>query len=60
MKIEIDMEKCIGEGICVQMCPEGVLEIQDEKCRVVNMDACTECKACEVSCDYDALQCIDE
>ncbi|MDY6861673.1 MAG: 4Fe-4S binding protein [Thermodesulfobacteriota bacterium] len=60
MKIEIDLEKCIGEGYCVQICPNEVLELKDEKSHVVNMDACTECRACEVACDYEALKCIEE
>ena len=60
MKIVVDEDLCIGEGICVQMCPEGVLAIENDKCKVVNMSACIECKACEVNCDYGALKCIDE
>ena len=60
MEIIIDEEKCIGDALCVDICPEGVLEMDGEKPRVANMDACSQCKACEVSCEYDALHCIDE
>jgi len=30
-KIEVDEEKCIGCGDCVDMCPVDVYEMQDEK-----------------------------
>ena len=60
MKIVVDADSCIGCGICVDMCPEGVLEIEDDITTVVNMDDCIECKACEVNCEYDAIKCVDE
>ena len=63
MKIEINREECIGLdgncGSCVQICPEGVLEIVDNKAMVVNIERCTECRACEVACEYSILKCID-
>ena len=60
MRIIIDAEKCIGCGICSEMCPEGVLALENEIARVVKLDDCIECKACEVNCEYDAVKCIDE
>ena len=56
MEIIIDKEKCIGCGVCVEMCPGEVLELgEDEKVFVANKDECTECKACEVNCEYEAI-----
>ena len=60
MRIEVDLEKCIGEGICVDLCDYGVLELKDGKCRVVNIEACTGCKGCEVACEYGALHVYEE
>ena len=64
MKIVIDTDACIGEsacgGICVQMCPEGVLAIENDKPVGVDEEACTDCKACEMSCDYDAISHVEE
>lgn len=56
MEIVIDKEGCTGYGTCVGICPEGVLEIgEDEKVYVTNNE-CTECKACEVNCEYNAIR----
>ena len=60
MKIVVDPDGCIGCEICVEMCPEDVLEMQDDIATVVNPDDCIECKACEVNCEYDAIKCVDE
>ncbi len=59
MEIVIDEERCVGCGICVQMCPEEVLAMEGEKARVVNKEQCEECKACEVNCEYEAIKCIE-
>jgi NAD-dependent dihydropyrimidine dehydrogenase PreA subunit len=60
MKIVVNEEECIGCGICSDMCPEDVLKVDEEEiCRVVRPEDCTECKACEVNCEYEAIQCAD-
>ena len=60
MKIEIDKDRCLGDGICVNLCPEEVLEMRDNFPVTVHKERCTECKACEVNCDYTALRCVEE
>lgn len=60
MKIEIDKDRCLGDGMCVDLCPEEVLEMKDGYPAMADRDRCTECRACEVSCEYEALKCIDE
>lgn len=57
MDIVVDKELCVGCGICVEMCPEEVLELRDEIATVVNLDNCIECEACQVNCEYEAIQC---
>lgn len=57
MQILIDTEKCIGCGLCVEMCPEGgVLAMEDEISKVVNIDRCSGCRSCEVNCEYGAVK----
>ncbi len=59
VEIKIDEEKCTGCGTCVDICPVGVLEIQDEKSKVVNLDECLVCRACEVQCSETAIEIIE-
>ena len=62
MKVIVNEDECIGCGICAEMCPEDVLEVDEEEeiCIVARPDDCIECEACSVNCEYDAIQCIQE
>jgi len=62
MKVIINEDECIGCGICAEMCPEDVLEVDEEKevCIVARPDDCIECEACAVNCEYEAIQCVEE
>jgi electron transfer flavoprotein alpha subunit len=51
--LEIDKEKCIGCGACVETCPFGALSLVDDLA-VVN-DKCTACGACLLACPVHAL-----
>ena len=53
--ISIDQEKCNGCGICVPDCPEGALQIIDEKARLVGDLLCDGLGACLQSCPEDAI-----
>jgi len=44
--IEVDVEKCIGCGDCVDICPVDVYEMQDEKSVPVNTEECIGCESC--------------
>ena len=49
----VDELKCTGCGGCIYMCPVGVLEIFDTKCRV--HEGCIDCGVCEDVCNWKAI-----
>jgi electron transfer flavoprotein alpha subunit len=53
MGIWVDLDKCIGCGNCVSLCPFGLLEITGEKVQL--SDGCNLCGACQEGCDCDAI-----
>ncbi|MBE0524368.1 MAG: 4Fe-4S binding protein [Methanosarcinales archaeon] len=53
--IEIDLDKCMGAGECVDVCPVEVFELVDEKSTAPNIVECTECCLCVDSCPADAI-----
>lgn len=56
-KITIDLDKCNGDGICVDVCPTGVFEMDTSsgKSKVVNLEECIECLACQDQCPEGAI-----
>jgi len=44
--LELDVEKCIGCGMCGIVCPHTVFKVENPKARIVDQDACMECGAC--------------
>jgi NAD-dependent dihydropyrimidine dehydrogenase PreA subunit len=54
-QIDVDEEKCIGCGECVEVCPSDVYEIQDEKSVVVNEEECVGCESCLEVCEQEAI-----
>ena len=50
--VEIDVEKCTGDEECVNVCPAGVLEMEDGKAVVVNIDECLGCESCARSLSF--------
>jgi ferredoxin len=53
----VDKETCLGDGICVEVCPENTLEIVDEKASSVDERAefCIECGQCVAVCPTESL-----
>jgi NAD-dependent dihydropyrimidine dehydrogenase PreA subunit len=53
--VEVDEEKCIGCGECIEICPVDVFELQDEKSVVVSSEDCLGCESCIEVCEEDAI-----
>lgn len=57
----INREWCKGCGICVEMCPKSVLELDHkEKAVAVRLEDCIACQLCEQICPDLAIEVITE
>ncbi|MBQ6559564.1 MAG: 4Fe-4S binding protein [Erysipelotrichaceae bacterium] len=54
-KIKINTHWCKGCGICVTLCPKGVLKLEEETVQVENEEACIGCRQCEYHCPDFAI-----
>ncbi|MBN2024363.1 MAG: 4Fe-4S binding protein [Pirellulales bacterium] len=50
----VDKEKCTGCGECVESCPLGAIELQDDVA-VVDPETCGDCGACVDVCPVEAI-----
>lgn len=54
--IEIDEDKCTGDGECIDTCPVNVFELMEGKAHAVRVDDCTECCVCIDACPTKAIK----
>ncbi|MGC8979043.1 DUF362 domain-containing protein [Caldisericum sp.] len=54
MLVKLDIEKCIGCGICANVCPESAISISNGKA-FVDSTKCTDCGLCVSKCPTGAL-----
>ncbi len=52
--IKVILDKCVGCGACVDVCPVSAIKIVDKKA-IIDLDKCTLCGACPDSCKFDAI-----
>jgi NAD-dependent dihydropyrimidine dehydrogenase PreA subunit len=52
---EIDHERCMKAGDCMETCPISVIERKKDGTIIVG-DDCTDCGACEPVCDAKAIR----
>ena len=53
--LKLEQDKCIGCGMCLNVCPRAVLSLTNGKVEIVNRDACMECGACSQNCPVNAF-----
>ncbi len=57
---KLDPQKCVACGICVDVCPQHVLEMRMDGLAFARPQDCTYCGRCEESCPQDAVICAYE
>lgn len=59
MPPKIDIEKCTGCGSCVDVCPNEVFELVDDKSSVSHSDECMDCECCATECPMEAIMMLE-
>jgi len=54
--LELNASRCIGCNMCTEVCPHGVLTVQNGKAQIDDLDSCMECGACSRNCPVSALR----
>ena len=52
-KAFVDVEKCVGCGICQEVCPVGAVEV--DECARIQTNSCIGCGRCVQECPHEAL-----
>ena len=58
MVIYFNIKRCIGCQFCVQVCPRGCFEFDDNKnkAKLVEPILCLKCRACEMNCESGVIR----
>ena len=56
----INEDECSGCGVCVDACPQHVIELVGDVAEPVNEDDCTACETCMEECPMGAIIEIEE
>ena len=59
-QVTVDVDKCTGDGECVDVCPVEVFELnKDGKADPVNMEECLGCESCVEVCEAEAITVVE-
>jgi Fe-S-cluster-containing hydrogenase component 2 len=50
----VNKDDCVGCGLCVDVCPNGAIKM-DDGMAVIDPDACIDCEACVTECPNSAI-----
>ena len=52
----LNQDKCIGCGLCTEVCPHNVFKLRQGKAEIIDFNACMECGACVNNCPSNAIE----
>ena len=53
--LNLTKEKCSGCGVCLDVCPHGVFNLENGEAVIVDKNFCMECGACAMNCPMSAV-----
>ncbi len=56
ISLSLDSQACTGCGVCLEVCPHAVFEMDGKKARIQDRGACMECGACAKNCRFGAIK----
>lgn len=56
VNLNLDQEKCVGCGMCINVCPHEVFKLEDKKAYIAEKNYCIECGACAKNCPVEAIE----
>ena len=54
--LQLNACRCIGCGMCVEVCPHTVWKMENNKAVMIDKNACMECGACAKNCLANAIE----
>lgn len=54
--LQFDRSRCLGCGMCLQVCPHGVFVPSEGRVAIREKDDCMECGACQKNCPHGAIR----
>lgn len=53
--LQLNENKCMGCGMCLEVCPHEVFKMNSSRVFIQNRDGCMECGACSRNCPVGAI-----
>lgn len=53
--LHVNSSKCTGCGMCLEVCPHNVFEMNGKSVEISHRDSCMECGACSRNCPAEAI-----